>query len=122
MIFDSLKKNNRIVTLNLAGNEISGTILKDIENCLISNSKLAGPSTTSQNTAIHNPGETVRQLPFGQQASVLEHATRTIQTSRIEGLASAEAVLNEERRRGLESKDFMSRQLDDLRRKDLRGA
>ena len=37
-------------------------------------------------------------------------------------MASNEAILNEERRKGLESKEFMQQQVDELMKKDLRGA
>ena len=49
MLLDALKKNQNIITLNLAGNEVSETILNDIENCLRNNSKLAGPMRMEDN-------------------------------------------------------------------------
>ena len=121
MILDSLKQNNRLITFNLAGNDISEPILQDIENCLIANSKLAGPASLHQ-TGMQTYASNAPTEPRSLGEAALRQAQKTIQAQRIEGLASAEAVLNEERRRDLESKDFLSRQLDDLRRKDLRGA
>lgn len=129
LVLDSLKRNKTIFSLNLAGNNADESIVSEIDNCLKANSKLVDYRDFS---STRKEGSNSRQKYLGETLGVrrglgvaVQEDYRAGEGRRVmntNGVAFAETVLNEERRRGMETREVMANQIDDLMKKDLKGA
>ena len=128
MILHSLRNNKSLFSMNLAGNKVSETLTTDIDNCLRANSKLKGTIADIEGYTIKDTLEIRRGLGIGRRPNgAIDEDYQTGDSRRVvnfdtNGIAFAETVLNEERRRGMETREVMAGQIDELMKKDLQGA
>lgn len=134
LIANSLKNNKTIFSMNVAGNNISETIVSDIDNCLRANSKLVDYNKIERG-GVQESDYMAQTLNMRRGFGVGDRKGngaidedykggegRRVVDMNTNGIAFAETVLNEERRRGIETREVMANQIDDLMKKDLQGA
>ena len=139
MILDALRHNKNIFQMNVAGNSISEPIVNDIDNCLRANSKLVNVPTDAGHAPgfLHQTAEIRRGLGLGPNDNltrrrqpapepiIRDEGTRIrsgVKNLNPHGIPFTEAILNEERRRGIETREVMAKRIDELMKKDLEGA
>lgn len=119
-LMEGLKKNSRLVRLELNGNNISDAIQEEIEDHLRRNAKNNAETefVSSRNaTASNFNTQRLERVAFAQPG--LDQGLTGI---RPQPMAEAERYLSEERTRGIVTQERMAKQVDDLMMKDLRGA
>lgn len=118
-LIDGLKKNNHLIRLDLNGNNVSDAIQEEIDGLLRQNGK--NNTDSAYMSSRMNTGSQFNTQKF-ERAVYTQDQELVTAGRQSNPMADAERYLSDERTRGISAQERLSKQVDDLTMKDLRGA